>query len=128
MPLVWRVPRPSSVGWKWKVDVLVSNYQGTAAEKLRIDVILLPAPVILWSFGLLMTVFGIYLVGVKKCEQVSGEIGALALFPIFLCDLITPLDPWDANGLVFRARSLGALASGVAAGSQIHLPSASGIN
>ena len=98
------------------VDVLVSNYQGTAAEKLRIDVIpSLPAPVILWSFGLLMTVFGIYLEGVKKCEQVSGEIGALALFPIFLCDSITPLDSWMQTGLSFvPGFFLGALASGVA--------------
>lgn len=97
-------------------DILVSNYQGTAASELKIDVIpALPKPMILWGFGVLMTVLGIYLEGVKKCEQVAGEIGALALFPIFLCDSITPLDSWMQTGLSFvPGFFLGALAGGAA--------------
>jgi len=85
-----------------KIDILVSNYQGDAASSLQIEVIPSPpASILLWSFAFLLSIFGIYFEAWKKCDKVAGDLAGLAMYPIFLCDGITPTASWRDVGLSF---------------------------
>jgi hypothetical protein len=85
-----------------KVDILVSNYQGDAAASLQIEVIPSPPPgVVLWGLALFLSVCGIYFEAWEKCDKVAGDLAGLAMYPIFLCDGITPTASWRDVGFSF---------------------------
>ena len=84
------------------IDILVGNYQGNAASSLLIEVI--PSPpssVMVWGFAFLISFFGIYFEAWKKCDKVAGDLAGLSMYPIFLCDGITPTASWRDVALSF---------------------------
>jgi hypothetical protein len=84
------------------IDVLVSNFQGNVAKSLTLDVIKSPPPpIILWSFALFISFIGIYFEAWEKCDKVAGDLSGLAMYPIFLCDGITPAASWRDVGFSF---------------------------
>lgn len=75
-----------------KVDLLVSNYEGTIAKALLVEVI--PSPpsaLLLWSACAFLSLLGIYFEVWHKCDKVAGDLAGIAFYAVFLADGITPM-------------------------------------
>ncbi len=84
------------------VDIFVENYSGTAAVSLLLEVTQAPPKALwLWGFAVFSSLIGIYFQAWKKCDQVSGDLGGLAFYAVFLADGITPTASWFNVGTAF---------------------------
>ncbi len=82
------------------VTVTVTNWQGTAAERLILEVV--PSPpsdVVMWAFATVVILFSLVLEVKSNAERLASDLSFLALWAVFLRDGVTPLD--DVQGVAF---------------------------
>lgn len=78
------------------VDVAVTNWSGTAAETLDLEIVEAPPPKSwLWGAVVFLSLIGIALEVRAGADQLAGNVAFLALWAVFLRDGVTPLDDWQ---------------------------------
>lgn len=79
-----------------KVQVEVTNWAGTAASSLRLEVV--PAPVsklVLWAAVVVLAILGLIAEVKLQTDRLAGDIAFLAMWGVFIRDGVTPLDNWQ---------------------------------
>ena len=78
------------------VQLDVTNWSGTAAETLDLEVVEAPPPKsLLWGAVVLLSVIALMLEVRFGADQLAGNVAFLALWAVFLRDGVTPLDGWQ---------------------------------
>lgn len=92
----------------------VTNWSGTAATTLDLEVIEAPPPALwLWCGLVLVSLMGIFVEAKYGADQFAGDAAFLAMWAIFLRDGVTPLDDWqEVAKALMPAVLLGMLAIG----------------
>ena len=100
-----------------RVKIDVTNWSGTAATTLDLEVVEAPPPLpILWGLVVLVSLLGIFVEVKYGADQFAGDAAFLAMWAIFLRDGVTPLDDWqEVLKAVLPAALLGMLIVGGAA-------------
>lgn len=95
-------------------EVVVTNWTGRAAIAIECSIIKAPYPTVyIWPAIAVVCLLAVFVDTRYGTDRISGDIGLLAFFALFLRDGITPLD--DYQQVVF-AIAASALVGGVAVG------------
>ncbi len=95
-------------------EVTVTNWTGKAAIAIDCEVVKAPLPTkVIWPAIIVVCLLAVFVDTRHGTDRISGDIGLLAFFALFLRDGITPLD--DYQQVVF-AIAASALVGGVAVG------------
>lgn len=87
------------LGRDGEATVTVTNWQGTAAEKLVLEVVPSPpADWMMWGYAALITFLSLILTVRDNAERLASDLAFLALWAVFLRDGVTPND--DVQGVV----------------------------
>lgn len=96
------------------IKVEVTNWTGKAAVAIEVAVVKAPVPVAwIWAFIVVVNLVGVFVDIRYGTDRISGDIGLLSFFALFLRDGLTPLD--EVQQIVF-AIAAAALVGGVAVG------------
>lgn len=92
----------------------VTNWSGTAATTLDLEIVEAPPPAaLLWVGVVLVSLLGIFVEAKYGADQFAGDAAFLAMWAIFLRDGVTPLDDWqEVAKALLPAVLLGMLAIG----------------
>ena len=78
------------------VELDVTNWSGTAAETLDLEVVEAPpSKGVLWGAVVVLSLIGLLLEIRFGADQLAGNVAFLALWAVFLRDGVTPLDDWQ---------------------------------
>jgi len=78
------------------VDLTVTNWSGTAAETLDLEIVEAPpGKGLLWAAVVVLSLVGLLLEVRFGADQLAGNVAFLALWAVFLRDGVTPLDDWQ---------------------------------
>lgn len=78
------------------VKLDVTNWSGTAAETLDLEIVEAPPPKsLLWGAVVLLSLIALVLEVRFGADQLAGNVAFLALWAVFLRDGVTPLDGWQ---------------------------------
>jgi hypothetical protein len=78
------------------VDVAVTNWSGTAAETLDLEIVEAPPnKLLLWGAVGILSLIALVLEVKFGADQLAGNVAFLALWAVFLRDGVTPLDDWQ---------------------------------
>lgn len=78
------------------VTLDVTNWSGTAAETLDLEIVEAPPPKsLLWAAVVLLSLVAMVLEVRFGADQLAGNVAFLALWAVFLRDGVTPLDDWQ---------------------------------
>jgi hypothetical protein len=78
------------------VKLDVTNWSGTAAETLDLEIVEAPPPKsLLWGAVVVLSLIALMLEVRFGADQLAGNVAFLALWAVFLRDGVTPLDGWQ---------------------------------
>lgn len=78
------------------VQLDVTNWSGTAAETLDLEIVEAPPPKsLLWGAVVLLSLIALVFEVRFGADQLAGNVAFLALWAVFLRDGVTPLDGWQ---------------------------------
>lgn len=78
------------------VELAVTNWSGTAAETLDLEVVEAPpGKGLLWGAVVVLSLIALVLEVRFGADQLAGNVAFLALWAVFLRDGVTPLDDWQ---------------------------------
>lgn len=78
------------------VEIEVTNWQGSAALSIDLDVVKGPPPgALVWLLAILVSLLGVYGEVKHGADRIAGDIGVLAMWAVFLRDGVTPLDDFQ---------------------------------
>ena len=78
------------------VELTVTNWSGTAAETLDLEIVEAPpGKALLWGAVVVLSLIGLLLEVRFGADQLAGNVAFLALWAVFLRDGVTPLDDWQ---------------------------------
>lgn len=78
------------------VELTVTNWSGTAAETLDLEIVEAPpGKALLWAAVVVLSLIGLLLEVRFGADQLAGNVAFLALWAVFLRDGVTPLDDWQ---------------------------------
>lgn len=85
----------------------VTNWSGTAAARLVLEVVRAPLPSpALWGAVVLLTLIGLVVELRKNAESFASWLAFLSSWAVFLRDGVTPLDDWQEVGLALAPAAL----------------------
>ncbi|MFH1469840.1 MAG: hypothetical protein ABIO70_35985 [Pseudomonadota bacterium] len=94
--------------------VSVTNWTGKAAIAIEVAVVKAPIPLVwIWIFLVVVNLLAVFVDVRYGTDRISGDIGLLSFFALFLRDGVTPLDEYQE---VVFAIAAAALVGGVAVG------------
>jgi hypothetical protein len=94
--------------------VSVTNWTGKAAIAVEVAVVRAPVPLLyVWIFLVVVNLLAVYTDVRHGTDRISGDVGLLSFFALFLRDGVTPLDEYQQ---VVFAIAAAALVGGVAVG------------
>ncbi len=78
------------------LSVEVTNWAGTAASALQLEVIPAPVPkVALWGVVAVLAILGLIAEVKLQTDRLAGDLVFLAMWGVFIRDGVTPLDDWQ---------------------------------
>ncbi len=100
-----------------EVTAVVTNWVGTAAEALSLEVVKPPPPTwVLWIIIVVLSALAIFSDTRYGTDRLAGDVGLLTCFALFLRDGVTPLDDYQEVAFSIAAAALvGGLGVGGAA-------------
>ncbi len=101
--------------------VTVTNWTGKAAIAIETAVVKAPFPTtLIWPAIVVLCLLGVFVDTRYGTDRISGDIGLLAFFALFLRDGVTPLDDYQEVVFAIAASALvgGVAVGGVAAGAE----------